>query len=288
MDIGGRWHRRVWQAVGLTGGAGVTASVLYAVVQLSRGGLQPQDTAGLLGLPLGTAALLVSVLALRKPPEGNIADLVRTWAATLATQVATGEGCVYSQLLGDDSVPIDLAYTLQPAPGRTATAPPPRPSPAHLEKLDGYRVRGEPGPVVLTCRTAHLQALADRGTLRDSVQVAIAPVTPTNAVNYLTARAQDQTRWQRSQRRFMLSGGIDVRRFTCARILHASPAPAPPADAAPSTPAVRVLQTRCRQDPVHYPVRYGVHHVVHHSVHRVGGPWGVSGGQVGFLGGWLV
>lgn len=82
MKIGGRRHRRVWLAVGWIGGAAVTVSVLYAVVQLSRGGLQPQDTAGLLGLPLGAAALLVSVLALRKPPEGNAADLVRTWAAT--------------------------------------------------------------------------------------------------------------------------------------------------------------------------------------------------------------
>ncbi|MFD8076868.1 NACHT domain-containing protein [Streptomyces sp. NPDC059718] len=307
--------------------------MLYAVVQLSRGGLGPQDAAGLLGLPIGLAALLVSVFALRKPSESNTADLVRGWAATLAAQVASGEGRVYGLLLGDDTLPIDLAYTLQPAPGRNATAPPhgrllPAPPPvsavlpppsspaggaphvasywrdtrpqrlvvtgaagagktvfalalilaltrnrtdtdlvpvripvalwdtttpldafliqrliqaygwphqqaaalvehgmvlpvldgldemdpilpdgtpdpdaprarATLEKLDAYRVRGEPGPVVLTCRTSHLEALAARGFLRDSARVAIEPVALADAVNYLTTRAQDQTRWQR-------------------------------------------------------------------------------------------
>ncbi|MFF3565742.1 NACHT domain-containing protein [Streptomyces sp. NPDC002574] len=330
MAIGGRRDRRVWQAVGWAGGAAVVVLVVITVRQLTRGDFQPQDAASLWGLPIGLAGLLVAVLALRKPPEDNTAVLVRTWAATLATLVAAGEGRVYAQLLGDDTVPIDLSYTLQPAPGRTATAPPhgrllstpvppfllPRSHPvggapdvaaywrqvrpqrmvvtgpagsgktvfalalilallkdradvdpvpvrlpvslwdtttpldlivtqrlieaygwpkaeaatlvehgmvlpvldgldemdptlpdgtpdpdaprarAVLQHLDAHRVRGEPGPVVLTCRTAHLEALAGLGTLRDSARIALAPVTPTHAITYLTTRAQDRTRWQ--------------------------------------------------------------------------------------------
>ncbi|SNT56316.1 hypothetical protein SAMN05216252_14141 [Actinacidiphila glaucinigra] len=332
MRVEGRRHRRVWQAVGWVGGAVVVVLVLITWRQLSRGDFEPQDAASLWGPPLGIAGLLVAVLALRKPSEGNTADLVRTWAATLAALVVSGEGRIYNQLLGDDTVPIDLAYTLQAVPGRAATAPlhgrllsTPTPAsslvlpPSHpaggtpdvaaywrqvqpqrlvvtgpagagktvfalalilallkdrtdtdpvpvrvpvslwdsttpleafltqrlieaygwpkaqaaalvehgmvlpvldgldemdptlfdgnpdpdapraravLEKLDGYRVRGEPGPLVLTCRTAHLQALTARGPLRDSVQVTLAPVSPAHAVRYLTTRAQDRTRWQ--------------------------------------------------------------------------------------------
>ncbi|MCX5008535.1 hypothetical protein OHB05_38925 [Streptomyces sp. NBC_00638] len=102
----------------------VTATAVYAVVQLWRGGLDPADTAGLCGLPIGLAALLVSVLALRKPAEGNSAALAREWAATLSVQVAAGEGRVCHQLLGDDTKSIDLGFTLRAAVGRTATAPP--------------------------------------------------------------------------------------------------------------------------------------------------------------------
>lgn len=141
----------MWQAVGWISGAAVVVLVLITVRQLSRGEFEPQDAASLWGPPLGVAGLLVGVLALRNPPEGNTADLVRTWSATLAEQVAASEGRVHGQLLGDDSVLIDLAYTLQPAPGRTATAPPyghllPTPAPASALLLPpSSPVEGAPG-----------------------------------------------------------------------------------------------------------------------------------------------
>jgi hypothetical protein len=67
---------------------------------------------------------------------------------------------------------------------------------AALEHLDGYRVQGAPGQVILTCRTTHLEALDGRGGLRDSAQVTIAPVTRSDAVAYLSARANNLARWQ--------------------------------------------------------------------------------------------
>lgn len=332
MDIGGRRRRRVWWAVGWCGGAIVAASAVYAVVHIARGGLGSSDTASLLGLPLGAAALLVSVLALRRYPESNTVDLARGWAADLATHVQESEGRVYNQLIGGDTKPINLAFALQPGHGRTATAPfagrllpipdpPPAlllpsshpvgvldvaaywrqvrpqrlvvtgmagagktvfalalilallkdrtegdpvpiripvalwdttgtpfetfvmrrlmaaygfgrtqaaalvqqglvlpvldgldetdptlpdgtPAPdaprarAAMEQLDSHRLHGNPGPVVLTCRTAHLDALAARSALRDAARVTIAPVPPADAAAYLTARATDPARWR--------------------------------------------------------------------------------------------
>lgn len=72
----------------------IVVSIVYAVRQLIRGGLEPADTAGLLGLPLGMTGLVATVVALRKPVEGNDAELARGWAAILASQVQAGESRV--------------------------------------------------------------------------------------------------------------------------------------------------------------------------------------------------
>ncbi|MGC0334313.1 hypothetical protein RKD23_007303 [Streptomyces sp. SAI-170] len=99
------------------------ASAAYAVAQLARGGLDPADTAGLLGLPLGSAGLVAAVAALRRPWQGTDADLVRQWAATLAVLVQQNEQELRLQLLGRDTRRIDLRYTLRTVPGRAAEAP---------------------------------------------------------------------------------------------------------------------------------------------------------------------
>ncbi|MES5825482.1 NACHT domain-containing protein [Streptomyces sp. RG80] len=134
----GRRRRRKWQAIGTLGALAIMASAVYAIRQLMHGGLEPSDTAGLLGLPLGVAGLVVAVVALRKPIEGNDAELARGWAATLARQVEDGESGVWRQLLGDDTRRINLTYNLHPAAARPAVAP-----------AAGRLTTDGPGPVTL-------------------------------------------------------------------------------------------------------------------------------------------
>ncbi|MFD7715253.1 NACHT domain-containing protein [Streptomyces sp. NPDC059814] len=263
--------------------------------------------------------LVIAVMALRKPVEDNGAELARSRAKRLAKQVEDSEAKVLRQLLGDDTPRINLAYVLQSAPARVATAPPagqtfadgpatlpdvleyyrstqPRrlvvtgvagagktvlalelmlalidhraegdPVPvrislaqwgsgqsltallvqrlvdaykwpagmaaglvAHgmvlpvldgldemdplradstpdpdaprarkvLEALNAYQNGREAGPLVLTCRTGHYDALAPVSRLIDAARVAIAPIDTRHTVAYLRDRALDTPRWQ--------------------------------------------------------------------------------------------
>lgn len=123
-ELGGRRQRRNWQLIGAMCALLIIASAVYALRQILHGGLEPSDTAGVLGLPLGATGLAAAVTALRKPMEGNDSDLARARAATLAKQVEAGEGAVWRQLLGDDVRRINLTYALQPAAARPAVALP--------------------------------------------------------------------------------------------------------------------------------------------------------------------
>lgn len=317
--IGGRGYRRwrVWLAV--VGGLLMAASMLYAGVQLARGGLKPSDTAGLLGLPLGVAGLVFATMGLRRPPEGDLAQLARRWASTLAEQVKEDGQRQWRQLIGDDTQRINLTFTLQPEPGRAAvapadtgrlfkgtptlpdvasyfrhtcprrmvvtggsgagktvlalelmlaliegreeedpvpvrlslaewdtttpllkwlarhlvdvydwpakmaeelisqrrvlpvldgldemdpTAPDGTPSPnapraqAALGALNAYQDGLAAGPVILTCRTRHYEALGQRTRLLDAARINIDRVTPRTARAYLRQRAHDPARWQ--------------------------------------------------------------------------------------------
>ncbi|MFJ8010828.1 NACHT domain-containing protein [Streptomyces fagopyri] len=128
--------------------------------QIAYGGLEPGDTAGLLSLPIGAVGLVTSVVALRKPVEGNDAERVRSWASTLARQVQDDESRVWRQLLGDDTQRINLFYALEPVGSRVAEAsatgqvflqnPGPAASPDILEYYRTTRpkrlvITGEPG-----------------------------------------------------------------------------------------------------------------------------------------------
>jgi NACHT domain-containing protein len=297
----------------------IVASVTYAVWQLLHGGLKADEPAGLLALPVGVIGFGAAVLALRRPIEGNDAELARGWARTLARQVATSESTVRRQLLGADTQRINLAYILNsstdraasaPAAGRTfdgtATLPavldyykstrprrllitgaagagktvlalelmltfienradddpvpvriplaqwdttqplttllaqrltaaydwPPKLAAslvyhglvlpvldgldemdplrddetpdtdaprahAALEALNAYMNGGlDAGPLVLTCRTAHYDALAPAPRLIDAAHVSIAPVDTEHAITYLRTRTGNSPRWQ--------------------------------------------------------------------------------------------
>ncbi|WP_328663231.1 NACHT domain-containing protein [Streptomyces sp. NBC_00328] len=67
---------------------------------------------------------------------------------------------------------------------------------AALEQLSKYQNAGAAAPLVLTCRTAHYDALATMDPLLDSARIAVAPVDACPAVAYLAARARDLPRWQ--------------------------------------------------------------------------------------------
>ncbi|MER7972307.1 NACHT domain-containing protein [Streptomyces sp. NPDC096080] len=82
------------------------------------------DTATLLGVPIGVIGLVIAVVALRKPFEGNDAELARGRAGTLALQVKNSESVVRRQLLGADTQRINLTYVLHSVTERAATAPP--------------------------------------------------------------------------------------------------------------------------------------------------------------------
>ncbi|MFE5144305.1 hypothetical protein ACFRDV_42990 [Streptomyces fagopyri] len=83
----------------------------------------PTRWLSILGFPLAVVGIVLTVVALRKPVDGNGAELARGWAATLAKQVEAGESPVSRQLLGDDNRRINLAYVLHPAAARPVSAP---------------------------------------------------------------------------------------------------------------------------------------------------------------------
>ncbi|MGW7130932.1 NACHT domain-containing protein [Streptomyces bobili] len=320
--LGGRRQRRRWQLIGGLCALVIIMSAVYAVWQVSHGGLEPADTAGVLGLPLAVAGLTAALRALRKPVEGNDAELARGQAATLAKQVENGESTVWRRLLGGDIRRINLTYVLHPAAVRPALAPPagrlsadgsgpatvpdivsyyratrpsrlvvtgapgagktvlalelllalidgraeddpvpvriplsrwdterqslpdllrqrlieaydwptdlaavlvdhhlvlpvldgldemdpplPNGSPdptapratAVLHALNAYQQGRDAGPLILTCRTRHYDALAPEITVLDAARITVAPVATDDATTYLADRALDTHRWE--------------------------------------------------------------------------------------------
>lgn len=79
---------------------------------------------------------------------------------------------------------------LGPDGRRLPSSDPPR-ARAALNQLRRYGNGLEAGPVILTCRTAHYDALVADGHLRNAARIAIDPVPAADAVAYLTARLPD-------------------------------------------------------------------------------------------------
>ncbi|MFI8447605.1 NACHT domain-containing protein [Streptomyces erythrochromogenes] len=73
-----------------------------------------------------------------------------------------------------------------PAPRATAV----------VEALNAYQRGREAGPLILTCRTGHYDALTTRTEVVDAARIAIEPVHATDAWEYLAGRALDEARWR--------------------------------------------------------------------------------------------
>ncbi|MFW6695834.1 NACHT domain-containing protein, partial [Streptomyces sp. MAR4 CNX-425] len=67
---------------------------------------------------------------------------------------------------------------------------------AALAELNAYGYGDTRGPLVLTCRTGHYEALADAEQLRQAAHVRLDPVGRTEALAYLTARCGGADRWR--------------------------------------------------------------------------------------------
>jgi len=71
---------------------------------------------------------------------------------------------------------------------------------AALAQLSDYQRAGAAAPLVLICRTAHYDALADADLLLDAARITVAPIANSSAVDYLASRAhagaRDLARWQ--------------------------------------------------------------------------------------------
>ncbi len=317
--IGGRAYRRWRMWLVWVGGLLLAASLVYTGVRLAHGDLDAGGIEDLTGLSLGVVGALVAVAGLRRPPAGDLAQLARVWASTLAEQVKEDGQRQWRQLIGGDTQRINLTFSLRAEPGRAAvapagagrlfegtpalldvasyfrrtcprrlvvtgapgagktvlalelmlaliegredgdpvpvrlslaewdttiplpewlarqlvdvydwpanvaeelvrqrrvlpvldgldemdpTAPDGSPSPeapgaqAALAALNAYQSGRAAGPVILTCRTRHYEAVRSRTRLLDAARIDIDHLTPATARAYLLQRAPDPARWQ--------------------------------------------------------------------------------------------
>ncbi|MFB6535802.1 NACHT domain-containing protein [Streptomyces noursei] len=109
------------------------------------------------------------------------------WPAAAAAGLV-GHGMVLPVLDGlDEMDPLRADGTPDPEAPRARAA---------LEALNAYQDGREAGPLVLTCRTGHYDALPPASRLIDAARVAIAPIDTRNTIAYLRSRARDRARWQ--------------------------------------------------------------------------------------------
>ncbi|MET7575318.1 NACHT domain-containing protein [Streptomyces sp. NPDC005492] len=66
---------------------------------------------------------------------------------------------------------------------------------AVVRALNSYRQGRSAGPLILTCRTSHYDALAPQTPVLDAARVAVVPVGTADAKEYLIGRALDVDRW---------------------------------------------------------------------------------------------
>ncbi|MGW2051024.1 NACHT domain-containing protein [Streptomyces sp. NPDC001858] len=172
--MSGKAGRRLWWA--LLGIAVLLSgsSLLWVVGVLLTRDLEPQDTAGVLGLFVGAAGVVLGVVALRRPAETDPIVI----AGRLAARVRNTEGEQWRRLLGGDRIPIDIAFTFRTG-GRRAAVPPQRPAGSLEGVADDFMatrprrlvITGEPGAGKTVLAVKLILALLDRRGADDPVPV---------------------------------------------------------------------------------------------------------------------
>ncbi|MFF4978284.1 NACHT domain-containing protein [Streptomyces sp. NPDC001083] len=109
------------------------------------------------------------------------------WPADLAAGLVR-HGLVLPVLDGlDEMDPLRPDGTPDPAAPRATSV---------IRALNAYQQGREAGPLILTCRTLHYDALAAHTEVLDAARIAVAPVNAVDARAYLTDRALGAARWQ--------------------------------------------------------------------------------------------
>ncbi|WP_406491628.1 NACHT domain-containing protein [Streptomyces sp. NBC_00846] len=167
----------------ITGAAGAGKTVLALELMLALIDHRAEGDPVPVRIPLaqwGTGQPLTTLLVQR------LVDAYK-WPAGMAAGLVA-HGMVLPVLDGlDEMDPLRADGTPDPEAPRAR---------AVLEALNAYQDGREAGPLVLTCRTGHYDALAPVSRLIDAARVAIAPIDTRHTVAYLRDRALDTPRWQ--------------------------------------------------------------------------------------------
>lgn len=108
------------------------------------------------------------------------------WPPDLAASLV-GQHLVLPVLDGLDEMDALVSGSPDPAALRATAA---------IQALNASQHGRDAGPLVLTCRTSHYDALAANTAVVDAARIAVAPVGTADARIYLADRALDAPRWQ--------------------------------------------------------------------------------------------
>ncbi|MEU5404400.1 hypothetical protein ABZ348_34545 [Streptomyces sp. NPDC005963] len=163
------------------GGAGKTVSALELLLGLIEG--RGEDEPVPVRIPLPRWDTERQTL-----PELLVERLVEAydWPKAMAADL-TRHGLVLPVLDGLDEMDLQ-------GPGGLPNPAAPRAT-AVVEALNSYQQGREAGPLILTCRTAHYDALVPQAVI-DAARIEVEPVGATDARGYLEGRALDETRWR--------------------------------------------------------------------------------------------
>lgn len=182
-DVAAFYHQTRPRRLVVTGGPGAGKTVLAVELMLALLEGRREDDLVPVRLPLTEWDTTIPL------PEWLASYLVKVydWPAKMAHKLVRQRRLLPVLDGLDEMDPTAPDGTPSPDAPRARTA---------LEALNAYQDGRAAGPVILTCRTHHYEALGKPARLLDSARVEIDPVTPSTAHTYLRLRAHDPRRWQ--------------------------------------------------------------------------------------------